>query len=258
METLENKNEWPGEQDKQGFEKHGKKSNMPRSTDPKQQTRKNWQSVAYDGLAKENDELLKLKQHQELNMKELERTGVVLLEEKRELETLQLASLFQQAELAHQKQLMGNQATEHQEEKQNRKTGDMETCLQEKKTELQVVMDNLRDNKEQPLSAKNSILEQLDEKLKGQTDHEEVKKELSILKSMGSVASEGSGSQDTSKALEVFLLEKNRSLQSENATLRIGNSDLSDPVALDLGQQLTLIVQHMQDIETENQKLGYT
>ncbi|GCB60100.1 hypothetical protein scyTo_0012678 [Scyliorhinus torazame] len=73
---------------------------------------------------------------------------------------------------------------------------------------------------------------------------------------MEGVASKGSGSQETSKTLEVLLLENNRSLQSENATLCITNSD---PVpALDLGQQLQLKVQHMQDIETENQKLRDT
>ncbi|GCB64731.1 hypothetical protein scyTo_0011790 [Scyliorhinus torazame] len=76
---------------------------------------------------------------------------------------------------------------------------------------------------------------------------------------MRGVASEGSGLQDTSKTLEILLLEKNRSLQSENATLRIANSDLCDPVpALDPGQQLQLIVQRMQDMETENQKLRDT
>ncbi|GCB70241.1 hypothetical protein scyTo_0010730 [Scyliorhinus torazame] len=61
----------------------------------------------------------------------------------------------------------------------NRNTGDVETCLQEKKAELQVVTDNLRDTKEQQLT-------------------------------------------------------------------------------LDLGQQLKLIVQRMQDIETVNQKLRDT
>ncbi|GCB77229.1 hypothetical protein scyTo_0015632 [Scyliorhinus torazame] len=127
------------------------------------------------------------------------------------------------------------------------------------KAELQVVVDNLRNTKEQQLSAKNSTPKQGVEKLKGQSDHEEVKKELNILKSMGGVASEGSGSQETSKTREVLLLEKNRSLQSENATLRIANSDLSDPIAaLDLGQQLQLIVQCVQDMETENQKLRDT
>ncbi|GCB64305.1 hypothetical protein scyTo_0009792 [Scyliorhinus torazame] len=76
---------------------------------------------------------------------------------------------------------------------------------------------------------------------------------------MGGGTSEGSGSQETSKTLEVILLEKNRSLQSENATLHITNSDLSDPVpALDLEQQLRLKAQRMQGIETENQKLRDT
>nr|XP_045243861.1 homeobox protein cut-like 1 isoform X7 [Macaca fascicularis] len=68
---------------------------------------------------------------------------------------------------------------------------------------------------------------QLEEKLKGQADYEEVKKELNILKSMEFAPSEGAGTQDAAKPLEVLLMEKNRSLQSENAALRISNSDLS-------------------------------
>ncbi|GCB67419.1 hypothetical protein scyTo_0015116 [Scyliorhinus torazame] len=120
-------------------------------------------------------------------------------------------------------------------------------------------MDHPRDTKKQQLSAKNSTFEQLDEKLKAQSDHEAVKKKAEHLKLMGGVASEGSGSQGTSKTREVLLLEKNRSLKSENATLRIANGDLSDPVpALDLGQQLQLKVQWMQDIETKNEKLPAT
>ncbi|GCB69635.1 hypothetical protein scyTo_0005514 [Scyliorhinus torazame] len=63
-----------------------------------------------------------------------------------------------------------------QKEELNGETGDMETCLQEKKAELQVVMDYLRNTKEQQLSAKNSTLKQLDEELKGQSDHEKVEK----------------------------------------------------------------------------------
>ncbi|XP_067866133.1 protein CASP-like isoform X8 [Heterodontus francisci] len=113
---------------------------------------------------------------------------------------------------------------------------------------------------EQQLSVKNSTLKQLEEKLKGQSDYEEVKKELSILKSMEFVPSEGSGSQDTSKTLEVLLLEKNRSLQSENATLRITNSDLSAHCA-ELQMQFTeamkttagqkeLIIKLEQDLST--------
>ncbi|XP_048224715.1 protein CASP isoform X12 [Perognathus longimembris pacificus] len=80
---------------------------------------------------------------------------------------------------------------------------------------------------EQQLSAKNSTLKQLEEKLKGQADYEEVKKELNILKSMEFAPSDGAGMQDAAKPLEVLLLEKSRALQSENAALRISNSDLS-------------------------------
>nr|XP_021507164.1 protein CASP isoform X5 [Meriones unguiculatus] len=101
---------------------------------------------------------------------------------------------------------------------------------------LQASLTKLRENSasqisqlEQQLSAKNSTLKQLEEKLKGQADYEEVKKELNTLKSMEFAPSEGAGTQDSAKPLEVLLLEKNRSLQSENATLRISNSDLSGP-----------------------------
>ncbi|XP_069741035.1 protein CASP-like isoform X13 [Narcine bancroftii] len=99
--------------------------------------------------------------------------------------------------------------------------------LQANLTKLRETSANQVSHLEQQLTTKNNTLKQLEEKLKEQSDYEEVKKELSILKSMEFVPSEGSGAQDTSKTLEVLLLEKNRSLQSENATLRIANSDLS-------------------------------
>ncbi|KAM9320812.1 homeobox protein cut-like 1 isoform 1-T1 [Gastrophryne carolinensis] len=99
---------------------------------------------------------------------------------------------------------------------------------------LQASLTKLRENSatqisqlEQQLNTKNNTLKQLEDKLKGQADYEEIKKELNILKSMEFAPSEGSGGQDASKPLEVLLLEKNRSLQSENATMRISNSDLS-------------------------------
>ncbi|MGH0149609.1 UNVERIFIED_CONTAM: hypothetical protein FKN15_048994 [Acipenser sinensis] len=100
---------------------------------------------------------------------------------------------------------------------------------------LQASLSKLRDSStsqisqlEQQLSTKNSTLKQLEEKLKGQGDYEEVKKELNILKSMEFVPSESSATQDASKPLEVLLLEKNRALQSESTTLRIANSELSE------------------------------
>ncbi|KAM8853865.1 cut-like homeobox 1b isoform 4-T4 [Synchiropus picturatus] len=78
---------------------------------------------------------------------------------------------------------------------------------------------------EQQLSSKTATLKELEEKLQKQADYEEVKKELSILKSMEFGTSDSV--QDSSKPLEVLLLEKNRSLQSESAALRIANTELS-------------------------------
>ncbi|TKS80961.1 Homeobox protein cut-like 1 CCAAT displacement protein [Collichthys lucidus] len=78
---------------------------------------------------------------------------------------------------------------------------------------------------EQQLSSKTAILKELEEKLQKQADYEEVKKELSILKSMEFGTSDSM--QDSSKPLEVLLLERNRSLQSESAALRIANTELS-------------------------------
>ncbi|XP_075956170.1 cut-like homeobox 1b isoform X5 [Anarhichas minor] len=78
---------------------------------------------------------------------------------------------------------------------------------------------------EQQLSSKTAILKELEEKLQKQVDYEEVKKELSILKSMEFGTSDSV--QDSSKPLEVLLLERNRSLQSESAALRIANTELS-------------------------------
>ncbi|XP_030632356.1 cut-like homeobox 1b isoform X3 [Chanos chanos] len=99
---------------------------------------------------------------------------------------------------------------------------------------LQASLSKLRENSsnqisqlEQQLSAKSATLKQLEEKLQEQADYEEVKKELSILKSMEFGSTDSSTVQDSSKPLEVLLLEKNRSLQSESASLRIANTELS-------------------------------
>ncbi|CAB1323285.1 unnamed protein product [Coregonus sp. 'balchen'] len=76
------------------------------------------------------------------------------------------------------------------------------------------------------LSTKTATFKQLEQKLQEQADYEEVKKELSILKSMEFGPSDSSV-QAMSKPLELLLLEKNRSLQSESFSLRIANTELS-------------------------------
>uniref|UniRef100_A0A9J8B2Y4 Protein CASP n=1 Tax=Cyprinus carpio carpio TaxID=630221 RepID=A0A9J8B2Y4_CYPCA len=62
---------------------------------------------------------------------------------------------------------------------------------------------------QQQLKSQTDTLQHLEEKLQTQADYEE----------------------DSSKPLEVLLLEKNRSLQSESASLRIANSELSSRCA---------------------------
>uniref|UniRef100_A0A3Q3LTQ5 Protein CASP n=1 Tax=Mastacembelus armatus TaxID=205130 RepID=A0A3Q3LTQ5_9TELE len=81
---------------------------------------------------------------------------------------------------------------------------------------------------EQQLSSKTAVLKELEEKLQKQADYEEVKKELSYYeKSNFNFHFSRPLNQDSSKPLEVLLLERNRSLQSESAALRIANTDLS-------------------------------
>ncbi|XP_054250401.1 protein CASP isoform X5 [Indicator indicator] len=187
----------------------------------------------------------------EMIMTDLERANQRAEVAQREAETLreQLSSANKSLQLATQIQKAPDVAIEVL----TRSSLEVELAAKEREIaqlvedvqRLQGSLTKLRENSssqisqlEQQLTAKNSTLKQLEEKLKGQADYEEVKKELNILKSMEFAPPEGSGAQDASKPLEVLLLEKNRSVQSENATLRITNSDLSVRCA-ELQLQLT-------------------
>ncbi|XP_057266759.1 protein CASP isoform X9 [Pezoporus wallicus] len=178
----------------------------------------------------------------EMIMTDLERANQRAEVAQREAETLreQLSSANKSLQLATQIQKAPD--VEQAIEVLTRSSLEVELAAKEREIaqlvedvqRLQGSLTKLRENSssqisqlEQQLTAKNSTLKQLEEKLKGQADYEEVKKELNILKSMEFAPSESSGAQDASKPLEVLLLEKNRSLQSENAMLRITNSDLS-------------------------------
>ncbi|XP_049759514.1 homeobox protein cut-like 1 isoform X8 [Elephas maximus indicus] len=180
----------------------------------------------------------------EMIMTDLERANQRAEVAQREAETLreQLSSANHSLQLASQIQKAPD--VEQAIEVLTRSSLEVELAAKEREIaqlvedvqRLQASLTKLRENSasqisqlEQQLSAKNSTLKQLEEKLKGQADYEEVKKELNILKSMEFAPSEGAGTQDASKPLEVLLLEKNRSLQSENTALRISNSDLSGP-----------------------------
>uniref|UniRef100_A0AAX7SXU1 Protein CASP n=1 Tax=Astatotilapia calliptera TaxID=8154 RepID=A0AAX7SXU1_ASTCA len=77
--------------------------------------------------------------------------------------------------------------------------------LQASLTKLRETTSSQISQLEQQLSSKSKVLKELEEKLQKQADYEE----------------------DSSKPLEVLLLERNRSLQSESAALRIANTELS-------------------------------
>lgn len=85
---------------------------------------------------------------------------------------------------------------------------------------------------EEELSSKNKAFRILEEKLQSQEDYEEIKRELSVLKSIefspGSPSDEVDGGPDKTKSLEMLLLEKNKALQSENTQLKVNSSDLSE------------------------------
>ncbi|KAL2085088.1 hypothetical protein ACEWY4_018408 [Coilia grayii] len=107
------------------------------------------------------------------------------------------------------------------------------SALLEDMQRLQATLSRLRESSANQISSlqeqlclNSSTLKDVEEKLQQQADYEEMKKELSILKSMEFGPTDGS-MQDTWKPLEVLLLEKNRSLQSETASLRIVHNELS-------------------------------
>ncbi|KAM4795283.1 homeobox protein cut-like 1 isoform 3-T3 [Rhinophrynus dorsalis] len=200
------------------------------------------QTALFDLKTKYDEETSAKADEIEMIMTDLERANQRAEVAQREAEALkeQLSSLNKS--LQHSSQAQKTPDTEQSTEATTRSSMEVELTAKEREIvqlvedvqRLQASLTKLRENSstqisqlEQQLNTKNSTLKQLEEKLKVQADYEEIKKELNILKSMEFTPSEGSGVQDASKPLEVLLLEKNRSLQSENATLRITNSDLS-------------------------------
>ncbi|XP_049643809.1 protein CASP isoform X2 [Suncus etruscus] len=229
----------------------------------------------FDLKTKYDEEITAKADEMEMTMTDLERANQRAEVAQREAETLreQLSLANHSLQLASQIQKAPD--VEQAIEVLTRSSLEVELAAKEREIaqlvedvqRLQASLSKLRENSasqisqlEQQLSAKNSTLKQLEEKLKGQADYEEVKKELNILKSMEFTPAEGAGAQDSSKPLEVLLLEKNRSLQSENTALRISNSDLSGRCAELQGrvaeavaaaqEQSELVAQLEQDLST--------
>ncbi|XP_073523865.1 protein CASP isoform X4 [Phyllobates terribilis] len=200
------------------------------------------QAALFDLKTKYDEETSAKADEIEMIMTDLERANQRAEVAQREAEALKEQLSSASTSLHHASQTQKPPDTDQTTEGSDRSNMEVELTAKEREIaqlvedvqRLQASLTKLRENSasqisqlEQQLNTKNSTLKQLEEKLKVQGDYEEIKKELSILKSMEFAQSEGSSAQDASKPLEVLLLEKNRSLQSENATLRISNSDLS-------------------------------
>ncbi|XP_054459532.1 cut-like homeobox 1b [Anoplopoma fimbria] len=198
------------------------------------------QAELFDLKTKYDEESTAKADEIEMVMTDLERANQRAEAAQRETE-----SLREQLSLSNQSQQLGSPAngdtdTEQQTEVASHSSLEAELRAKERETaqlvedvqRLQASLTKLRETTssqisqlEQQLSSKTAILKELEEKLQKQADYEEVKKELSILKSMEFGTSDSV--QDSSKPLEVLLLERNRSLQSESAALRIANTELS-------------------------------
>ncbi|XP_071377665.1 cut-like homeobox 1b isoform X3 [Centroberyx affinis] len=198
------------------------------------------QAELFDLKTKYDEESTAKADEIEMVMTDLERANQRAEAAQREAESLreQLSMTNQSLQLASQ--IQADPDTEQAVEVVSRSSLEVELGAKERETaqlvedvqRLQASLTKLRETTssqitqlEQQLSTKTATLKELEEKLQKQADYEEVKKELSILKSMEFGPSDSV--QDSSKPLEVLLLEKNRSLQSESASLRIANTELS-------------------------------
>ncbi|XP_053176705.1 cut-like homeobox 1b isoform X3 [Scomber japonicus] len=198
------------------------------------------QAELFDLKTKYDEESTAKADEIEMVMTDLERANQRAEAAQREAE-----SLREQLSLSNQSQQLGSPTkadpdTEQAVEVASHSSLEAELRAKERETaqlvedvqRLQASLTKLRETTssqitqlEQQLSSKTAVLKELEEKLQKQADYEEVKKELSILKSMEFGTSDSV--QDSSKPLEVLLLERNRSLQSESAAQRISNTELS-------------------------------
>ncbi|XP_071377672.1 cut-like homeobox 1b isoform X4 [Centroberyx affinis] len=200
------------------------------------------QAELFDLKTKYDEESTAKADEIEMVMTDLERANQRAEAAQREAESLreQLSMTNQSLQLASQ--IQADPDTEQAVEVVSRSSLEVELGAKERETaqlvedvqRLQASLTKLRETTssqitqlEQQLSTKTATLKELEEKLQKQADYEEVKKELSILKSMEFGPSDSVQVKDSSKPLEVLLLEKNRSLQSESASLRIANTELS-------------------------------
>ena len=116
--------------------------------------------------------------------------------------------------------------------------------LQMRSNKAKELFENEKNNLEDKIARKDLQIKQLEERDEQRNDYEEVKRELNILKSIEfntfSVKS-GDLIDQQQKPLEVLLLEKNRSLQSENTQLKNQQSELKSKYEEEKSQNLAIL-----------------
>jgi homeobox protein cut-like len=113
--------------------------------------------------------------------------------------------------------------------------------LQMRSNKAKELFENEKNNLEDKIARKDILIKQLEEKDQQRNDYEEMKRELNILKSIEFNTLSIKSDDEQQKPLEVLLLEKNRSLQSENTQLKNQHSDLKSKYDDEKSQNLAIL-----------------
>ncbi|PIK56943.1 putative homeobox protein cut-like 1 isoform X5 [Apostichopus japonicus] len=205
------------------------------------------QSELFDYKAKNEERSAAKSDEVELLVTDLERANQRNTAIEKELEGLrsQLQSASQSLQQAEQMQKAPN--LEQAIDILSRSSLELELSAKEKEIsqlveevqKLQTSNNKLRESVmektqrlEEQLQAKTTAFQKLEEKIQSQSDYEDLKRELGILKSLEFTNGADDGSEEgetegPGKSLEMLLLEKNRTLQTENTTLKVTKSDLN-------------------------------
>ncbi|XP_038054722.1 homeobox protein cut-like 1 [Patiria miniata] len=224
------------------------------------------QSELFDLRAKFEEQAAAKSDEVDMLMTDLERTNQRQSASEKELETLraQLASATQALQQAEQMQKAPS--VEQAIDILTRSSLEVELSAKEKEISqlvedvqrLQATNTKLRDGStsqihklEEQVSQKNATIQKLEEQMRSRSDYDEIKRELSVLKSIefsthGSDVSESGEQTDggtaTPKSLEMLLLEKNRALQSENTTLKVTKSEINSPGGISQAQAFASLI----------------
>ncbi|XP_071946424.1 homeobox protein cut-like 1 isoform X1 [Antedon mediterranea] len=200
-------------------------------------------SELFDVKSKFDEKTAAKSDEMEIVMTDLERSNQKVAETEKEIESLkrQLMSANQSLQLADQMQKAPN--VEQAIDVLTRSSLEIELAAKEKEISqlvedvhrLQAANAKLREQStsqisklEEQLTASTSAFKKLEDRLQSQSDYEEMKRELNVIKATEFNSSNGVDQEGTSnKTLEMLLLEKNRALQSENTTLKVANHEIN-------------------------------